>query len=172
MIQRIQLAFVLCLLSVAGCRNFIQISENRYVPKNPADSLGPIDYSDTDLLDFNAVYYRISERDSRKIFVYYRFWPTGHVLARSSEQLSRSDVEDFSYASLGFFRLEGNNLLIERFVPDSGRMMWDYVRIFGFIEDDSIVITSATLGRQSWTDNENVVFTKCTIEGLERKPDW
>lgn len=172
---RIQLAFLLCLLGATGCRTDMTISENRHVPKRPAFSFGPGDYSGTDLLDFNAIYYTTHETHSAtgpsKSFNYYRFWPTGHVLSDFADHLpSRSEAEDFSHAYIGFFRLKDHGIVMEFFAPDTGQWKWDYGREYGFIENGSIVLTNAVIGSRSWTNRS--VFTKYPIEGLVRKPDW
>lgn len=171
----VHFALFLCVLVATGCRTDTAISENRHVPKSPAFSLRPSDYSGTDLLDFNAIYYTVHEIHSAtgasKAFNYYRFWPTGHVLSDFADRLpSRSEAEDFSNAYIGFFRLEDHGIVMEFFAPNTGRWKWDYGREYGFIEDGSIIVTNSVIGARSWTNRS--VFTRYPIEGLMRKPDW
>ena len=172
---RLYKSAVLSVIVLAGCRTDMPMSEQRHAPKHPRFSLQPADYSATDLLDFNAVYYTVQDVPVKggtwKAYNYFRFWPTGHVLSDFSDHLPvRSDAEDFSHAFIGFFRLDGRNIVMELFAPDTGQWRWDYGREYGVIEDGAIAVTNSQIGARSWTNRE--VFRRHHIDGLERKPDW
>ncbi|MBP7830097.1 MAG: hypothetical protein KA248_09295 [Kiritimatiellae bacterium] len=166
---------LVCVAVLSGCRTDRVISEFRHVPKNPRFSIQPADYTRTDMLDFQAVYYTVDEAETkygtRKAYNYLRFWPTGHVLIDFADHLpDAKEAEDFSHAYLGYYRLHERKIVLEFFSPDTGRWRWDYGRDSGYVDGDSIVITSSTLGARSWENR--IAFTRHPVEGLKRRPDW
>lgn len=160
---------------LSGCRTDVLISESRHVPKHPRFSIQPGDYSGTKLLDFNAVYYTVHDTRRKEgtttSYNYYRFWPSGHMIADYADHLpSRTEAEDFTHAYVGFFRLDGANISMELFAPNPGIGQWDYGTMSGTLADGTVIVTVSRIGAMVAT--QRTVFLKYHIDGFERQPDW
>jgi hypothetical protein len=178
------LLMILWVLDLCGCikdyQNGKLISEQRHFPMEPRFTIRPNsigEYSNS-ALDFEAIYFQIREGIG---YNYYRFWPNGRVLVRAEANLpSREQAESFMDATIGYYHISGNNLVIELYVMNPGINEWDYLIAYAIVEDSDLRETKSVLGGRWWYYTEEpaktyqsyYVYRKYKIEGLKRQPDW
>lgn len=173
------IVFVFSATLAFGCiaKKGVPISENRVFPREPAFTIMPVNGYSNVGIDYNSVYCVRFESigKNNKVSVsynYYRFWPNGRVLIKSSEYLpTKESVESFEGAYLGYYKVNGRNLVMEFFIPDSGIMDWDYIRTYALIGKDQIIELRSEI-RGEREPGEGEVFIKLHLGELVRKPDW
>lgn len=139
---------VLFLIASVGCLRMIPAfhaeiwdgDTRRAIPKRPKFSIPLNDYSDSAVLDFDAVYYYTfpSHRYTNHTqlveigtgYHYYRFWPTGHVSLRPSVHVPPSalDGDDFYEVKPGRYLLGAKNeITLEFFCWHDPQMDYGYM---------------------------------------------
>jgi hypothetical protein len=169
---------IVIMVLLFGClfRTDIIISESRHFPKDPNFTIPIQDYNNKNIgIDFNAIYYYEHETVlygvSRFSYNYYRFWPNGRVLLNYSNQLPTKEMaENFTNAYIGYYNVERNKLIVELFVPDTGRYEWNYLRVEATIEDNKIIEKLEDGGK--FSQPSELSFIKHNLGKLNRTPDW
>lgn len=173
---------VLLCLGLYGCSALIptykSIGEDQFFPKKPKFTIKPLGSYERTGLDFNAIYYVRDEVQGDKdqdVYIsydYYRFWPDGRVINKTSESRlpSRSEVENFSGGYLGYYQVDGSELKMEFFFPYSVTLNWDYIRIYSTIEEDRIInLTSETKYHET---KYRTAYVKKNFGQLVNLPNW
>ena len=167
----------------ASCFEWKVVSDSRQYPKKPIFTVLPSEPSENGtLLDYSAVYYRITEdfsfsdlqcgnTNSPTIsYNFMRFWPQGHVYIRVLDHLpSTLEADCFRLADMGFYEVNGTNIIIELYTPH-----WGYISSYGFIDANEInfFATVRRDGWRQWRYPQNSRYIKYPIGGMERQPDW
>ena len=178
-------ALLLCsaAVMVSGCfyirmtEPMLRVSHGRYFPKNPKFTVMPSDEHDSTVIDFSAVYAwrEVFTRGSGIVqtdFNYFRFWPSGKcILNYTRDRLPTSwEADSFDSASFGFFNMDGTNIVIEIYVPDS------YNRYYGVVKSNEIHVTRIDLkyAAASYTYSTTVDehYIRHYVGAMSRQPDW
>lgn len=173
----IRVLFIVIFLLSLGCiHTDIKISESRHYPKNPNFSIhNDRDYSNS-TIDYNAIYYSVFEENDldRKSYNWHRFWPNGRTLIDYSDKLPSADeAEDFTQAYLGYYKIVGHDeLVMEYFVPNTGRWCWDYLLVYAKIENDKIIIYKEEMNGKVNEYLDILYRYNYNPNILTRKPDW
>ncbi|WP_157468560.1 hypothetical protein [Desulfatibacillum aliphaticivorans] len=156
MMNRMSVALMVLfgMLCVTSCmpRNDRVLPNGLHWPKHPKFSVSPKLIGDSSPLDFDAVYFHVTEHrgsDSGATYTCFRFWKDGRVLSRFSHELPTSEfIEDFTTGRIGYYELNGSTIIVETFVPDSGVVNWGYFRREGTIEGDEIVFYRSEMRKE------------------------
>ncbi|PIE70949.1 MAG: hypothetical protein CSA22_06005 [Deltaproteobacteria bacterium] len=172
---------MMCLLLIIGCFYWtdIELPDGRHIPKKFNFSIAPAtdDIIESTLIDYNAIYY-VKHNDlisglDQESYSYYRFWPNGRVMEKLSNILpSQDDAEDFSNAEIGYFKIDGTELVIELFIPDTTIMNWGYILIFANIIDGKIVFNKTVSQNKVSTGMDGITYKPLKFDKLSREPDW
>jgi hypothetical protein len=174
-----QIIFVCSLIaSLSGCGfTWKRISESRIYPHRPVFSVAPktIYAPEKSIIDFSAIYVWHNQFTNRagqavESYEFQRVWPDGQMYGKGISHTfpTIKDVESFEHAILGFYELDGTNIVMETFFPEL------YVKTFGIVSKDELHVYKA-INRYSgpiYVDEVSVVYKRHPIEGLTRKPDW
>jgi hypothetical protein len=169
---------IFLIFSIQACviRTDVELSESRHYPKQPAFTIKPNDGFENSTLNFDAIYYSthqtVVKNKVRVSYNWHRFWPNGRTLIDYSDHLpSNKEVEDFTQAYIGYYRIDNDTeLTMEYFVPDTGKMQWNYLKVFGKVKGDNIIIYREVMNDQ--TREYRDVLKEYGFENLRRQPDW
>jgi hypothetical protein len=175
--------FGVVVLAMTGCvavydqitrPRMVILSENRRFPSKPEFTIKPAAVREGAGIGFDAIYYLANDRIHGVQAPggnYYRFWSNGRVLVNMSSGFpTRAEVEDFTHAYLGYYRLVNNRLEMEFFAPDSAKWRWDYRRVFAKLSDGSLIELHSR--RDDFEIGNLSSYLKYSFGRLERKPDW
>lgn len=160
----------------AMCFEWEVVSESRQYPKKPDFSIAPQPVQKGALVDFSAVYYncipamQYADRVLGESYNFIRFWPSGHVYIRVSDHMPEdAEVDDFHSAYMGFYELDGTNLIMELFVR-----RWGYIKSSGYINNEGIYFYEVERrdGKTRERHPKQDRYIKHHIDGLSRLPDW
>lgn len=174
--------FVSCLIlgvmSIhTGCTTHVWLTQHRIWPEIPAFTILPSTNAALYLeagIDFDSVYVRNSLNN--RGYLYYRFWPNGRVLLRSTVgRPTLEDVETFADASIGYYSTKASIVRSELYVP-AGSPPWEsgYELVESQIDKDSIVELNSRFNGSSAKDllKYDLRYIKQPMPGMKRQPDW
>jgi hypothetical protein len=170
--------FPLVLVLIQGCRSDVLLSEQRSFPKKPKFTIVPENYTAASGLDFNAVYYfhipkPANSNEPVETYYFLRFWPNGRVLKRYvlNHLPNKADAENFKHAYVGYYRVQGQNLVTELYIQDpTAWIAWDHNRHYAVINGDNITFSREEMRGQSLY--HEATYRKIHLDQLERMPDW
>jgi hypothetical protein len=163
------------LVGVVGCEIPLRMSDGRVFPRYPAFSIQPEAVSEDAGLDFDAVYYKA--RDNRPGMVghpvgdYYRFWPNGRVLktaARGDGPPAAAEADGFWNADLGYYRVRGNRVEVEFYVPNAAGSYYFSGPVF-IDRDGNLLQIRPRRGKELL---RRFVYRRIPLKGMTREPDW
>ena len=156
-----------------------RISDGRFFPKKPQFAVVPSRASQHCGLDYSSIYVwqRLWEYEGQAHTNYYhvRFWPTGECIAKGStdKQIHRDDIEDFLWGkgwSMGFYEMNGSNVVFEIYVPDA------YNKYYGVVSSNEIHVTQINLkyatAKFSYDSYVDQHYLRYPIGKLNDLPDW
>jgi hypothetical protein len=160
-----------------GCTTHVWLTERRIWPETPRFTILPATNSAAYMesgIDFAAVYVRNSLNN--RGFLYYRFWPNGRLLQRSTVECpTLQDVEDFAGAYVGYYSIRGDVIITETFVP-AGSPPWacGYSLAESLLRTNEIVRQCSSFNGRSPKDLRqfNLRYVRQPMEGMKRQPDW
>lgn len=168
---------LICVMFSAGCTTHMWLTESRIWPVNPRFRIIPstntIEYMNSGL-EFDVVYTRALFTAGG--FNYLRFWSNGRVLIRPTDRRPMlQDVESFTNAYVGYYRVEGDIVSCEVFLP-AGSPPWacGYELVKSRIETNGLHELSASFNgcRPKDLRKYNIRFGKQPMPGMKRQPDW
>jgi hypothetical protein len=170
------IVFELLFLGACSSKNFIAISEGRFFPKEPNFTLINNKSYIHSGIDFDAIYYNQRKRILNNIlyvsYAYYRFWPNGQVLRKSSSQLpTRELAEDFTKAIIGYYTILGSDIIIESFSRSPGSWnSYEYGKAYGKLENNELITFKSVY--KSEICKYEMVYKKLNLGELKKQPDW
>lgn len=173
----VKVVLIVMCFGITACAHYhrIELSQKRFYPKKPKFTIIPNGKFENVGIDFNAIYYKKYERllNNKKhvTYNYYRFWSNGRVLYRSiGKDPYREEAEDFTEAVIGYYRVDGQYLIMEFFSFDYVALHWDYVRVHAILKKDIIRTTHSEIRGE--IEGRPSSFIKRSFAELNRQPDW
>ena len=154
----------------------LRLGQDRYFPKKPKFTITPNCPPKTSPLSYDSIYVwqRVWEYESRSYtnYFHFRFWPSGECMCfvDTVDPKIAFVGDDFRDGEMGFFRIDGSNIAIGVYVPDS------YNRHFGWVSSNEIHITRIDLqyaaAKRAHSSRQDMHFIRHQIGGMVRQPDW
>lgn len=164
--------FSVCLCS---CVSYKIDDYNRIVPKHPNWSVQPSMQAENALIDYERVYYHEFatpgplEGPSEKIFGMICFFDSGHFMSANSEgSLDIEKIGDFRGNGIGYFRINGNQIIIETYSSINGG---SYFVDHAFVNQEGEVVFKNQGLLRNFNSRE-LVFVPGPKLPLEKSPDW
>lgn len=167
-------------LFLNGCgHSSYTTTEGGVRPEKPNFDLArePFKLPPNSIIDTDSIYLyvgksRAAYNEGKDIWSFLRFFPEGQVYLSHGDGAAPSDVlyENLSRGTIGYYRLTGNSLECEFYIPVYGDR---YHRYYGSISEEKIYLSRSEHGSFPRAKTKiDKTFYKHKKKNLKAKPDW
>jgi len=157
----------------AGCLNMRRDEFGRALPRRPHWTLRHNAGDPHGLLRYNVIYVRLSDDKYHPGYKIVRFWPSGHYMYKTVNQIDVSEIDSPDKSCIGYYQVKSADEILVEVFTDINFGQYGYIRYRLDSNGDLLELSSGP----SWTwwhskYTEPFRYTPHYVGELKLQPDW